>query len=140
MDKNTIMEHLYNDTNTQAVKFVEGLEDEESLFVYASEYNWDNGFDVPQAILQNKNCSLNVALLVFHSADGILYLEDKSSAEGTRRWFSFVSGLYKRILKGEFPKGKMPFDPQLSRVQAYKLKKCLSEKELVFIAPIGKEA
>lgn len=140
MDKNTIMEHLYNDTNTQAVKFVEGLEDEESLFVYASEYNWDNGFDVPQAILQNKNCSLNVALLVFHSADGILYLEDKSSAEGTRRWLSFVSGLYKRILKGEFPKGKMPFDPQLSRVQAYKLKKCLSEKELVFIAPIGKEA
>ena len=140
MDKNTIMEHLYNDTNTQAVKFVEGLEDEESLFVYASEYNWDNGFDVPQAILQNKNCSLNVALLVFHSADGILYLEDKSSAEGTRRWLSFVSGLYKRILKGEFPKEKMPFDPQLSRVQAYKLKKCLSEKELVFIAPIGKEA
>ena len=140
MDKNTIMEHLYNDTKTQAVKFVEGLEDEESLFVYASEYNWDNGFDVPQAILQNKNCSLNVALLVFHSADGILYLEDKSSAEGTRRWLSFVSGLYKRILKGEFPKGKMPFDPQLSRVQAYKLKKCLSEKELVFIAPIGKEA
>lgn len=140
MDKNTIMEHLYNDTNTQAVKFVEGLEDEESLFVYASEYNWDNGFDVPQAILQNKNCSLNVALLVFYSADGILYLEDKSSAEGTRRWLSFVSGLYKRILKGEFPKGKMPFDPQLSRVQAYKLKKCLSEKELVFIAPIGKEA
>jgi len=140
MDKNTIMEHLYNDTNTQAVKFVEGLEDEESLFVYASEYNWDNGFDVPQAILQNKNCSLNVALLVFHSADGVLYLEDKSSAEGTRRWLSFVSSLYKRILKGEFPKGNMPFDPQLSRVQAYKLKKNLSEKEMVFITPIGKEA
>ena len=139
MDKNTIMEHLYNDTNTQAVKFVEGLEDEESLFVYASEYNWDNGFDVPQAILQNPNCSLSVALLVFHSVDGILYLEDKSSAEGTRRWRSFVSALYKRILKGEFPKGNVPFDPQLSRVQAYKLKKCLSEKEMIFITPIGTE-
>ena len=134
------MEHLYNDTNPQAVQFVESIDDEESLFTYASEYNWDNGFDVPQAILQNKNCSLNIALLVFHSADGVLYLEDKSSAEGTRRWLSFVSSLYKRILKGEFPKGNVPFDPQLSRVQAYKLKKCLSEKEMVFITPMNNDA
>ena len=139
MDKNVILEHLYNDSPSQAVKFVENLVDEDSLFVYASEYNWDNGFDVPQAILQNPNCSLSVALLVFHSVDGILYLEDKSSAEGTRRWRSFVSALYKRILKGEFPKGNVPFDPQLSRVQAYKLKKCLSEKEMIFITPIGTE-
>ncbi len=136
MDKDTIMNHLYNDTNPQAIKFVETLVDEESLFTYASEYNWDNGFEVPQAILQNSNCSLSVALLVFHSADGVVYLEDKSSAEGTKRWLSFVSSLYKRILKGEFPKGKMPFDPQLSRLQAYKLKKNLSEKEMVFITPI----
>ena len=139
MDKNVILEHLYNDSPSQAVKFVENLVDEDSLFVYASEYNWDNGFDVPQAILQNPNCSLSVALLVFHSVDGILYLEDKSSAEGTRRWLSFVSALYKRILKGEFPKGNVPFDPQLSRVQAYKLKKSLSEKEMIFITPIGTE-
>ena len=136
MDKDIIMNHLYNDTNPQAIKFVETLVDEESLFTYASEYNWDNGFEIPQAILQNSNCSLSVALLVFHSADGVVYLEDKSSAEGTKRWLSFVSSLYKRILKGEFPKGKMPFDPQLSRLQAYKLKKNLSEKEMVFITPI----
>ena len=136
MDKNVIMDHLYNDTNQQAVKFVESLEDEESLFTYASEYNWDNGFDVPQAILANKNCSLNIALLIFHYADGVLYLEDKNTAEGTKRWLSFVKDLYKRILNGDFYMGKMPFDPQLSRVQAYKLKKNLSEKELVFITPI----
>ena len=136
MDREMIIEPVNNDNVAQAVHFVERLEDEESLFTYASEYNWDNGFDVPQAILQNSDCTLSVALLVFHSADGVLYLEDKSSAEGTRRWMTFISGLYKRILKGEFPGGKMPFDPQLSRVQAYKLKKNLSEKEMVFITPI----
>ncbi len=136
MDKNIIIEHLYNDSVPQAVKFVESLGDEESLFMYASEYNWDNGFDIPKAILQNKHCSLSVALLVFHSADGVLYLEDKGSAEGTRSWLSFVKDLYKRILKGDFPKGKMSFEPQLSRVQAYKLKKSLSDKEMVFITPI----
>ena len=137
MDKNVIIEHLYNDSNAQAVAFVKSLEDEEALFIYASEYNWDNGFDVPQAILQNENCSLSIALLLFHSADGALYLEDRSSAEGTKRWLSFVSALYKRIIKGEFPKGKIPFNPQLSRVQMYKLKKNLSEKEMVFITPYG---
>lgn len=136
MDREVILDHLDNDSPAQAVQFVGGLEDEESLFTYASEYNWDNGFEVPQVILQNPNCTLNVALLVFHSADGVLYLEDKGSAEGTKRWLSFISGLYKRIVKKEFPKGKMPYDPQLTRVQAYKLKKNLTEKEMVFITPI----
>ena len=136
MNKSVIIEHLYNDTNTKAVKFVESLEDEESLFIYASGYNWDNGFDVPQAILQNKNCTLSIALLLFYSADGLLYLEDKESNEGTRLWISFISNLYKQILKGDFSKGSIPFDPQLSRVQAYKLKKNLSEEEMIFIIPI----
>ena len=136
MNRDIIIDHINNDSATQAVQFIESLEDEESLFIYASEYNCDNGFEVPQEILMNPNCTLSVALIVFHSADGVLYLEDKSSAEGTRRWLSFISSLYKRVLKGEFPEGKMPFDPQLSRVQTYKLKKNLSEKEMVFITPI----
>jgi hypothetical protein len=139
MDKNIITEHLYNDTIPQAIKFIENLDDEESLFAYASEYNWDDGFAIPQAILQNKNCSLNVALFIFHAADGTLYLEDKNNAEGTKNWFTFVSNLYNRILKKEFPKGTIPFIPQLSRIQTYKLKKILSEKEMIFITPIEKQ-
>ena len=92
MDKNAIIDHLYNDNIPQAVKFVKNLNDEASLFTYSCNYNWDNGFEVPQAILQNKNCSLSIALFLFHSADGILYLESKETADGTESWLTFPRG------------------------------------------------
>lgn len=140
MNKSVISEHLYNDSVEQAVDYVKSITDEETLYIYAYNYNWDNGFDVPQAILQNENCSISIALLLFNSADGVLYLEDKSSAEGTKRWRSFVSNLYKSIRKGEFHQGFTAFKPQLSRVQEYKLKKVLTGAEMLFITPIeGKD-
>ena len=136
MDKTIISNHLYNDSVSQAVKYVASIDDEETLFVYAYNYNWDNGFDVPTEILKNSNCSLSIALLVFNASDGILYLQDKEASEGTRAWTSFISNLYKKILNNDFKKGKTSFDPQLSRVQEFKLKKVLSEEEFIFITPI----
>ena len=136
MDKALIEKHLYNDSIPQAVRFVASIDDEESLYAYANEYNWDNGFEVPEAILQNKNCSLSIALLLFHYSDGVLFLQDRESAEGTKAWFGFVRNLYKKILSGSFPQGTVPFNPQLSRVQEFKLRKILSKEELVFITPI----
>ncbi|RGS62181.1 DUF4274 domain-containing protein, partial [Roseburia inulinivorans] len=37
-------------------------EDQEILYVYAYNYNWDNGFDIPQTVLDNKKCDLSIAL------------------------------------------------------------------------------
>lgn len=136
MDKTIIAEHLYNDSVLQAVSFVKSIQDEETLFVYALNYNWDNGFEVPKAILDNENCSLSIALLLFHLADGFSYLQDKEEAEGTKTWFAFIKALYKRILSGAFIQGVASFKPQLSRVQEYKLKKMLSSKEMIFISSI----
>ena len=136
MDKSTISKHLYNDSVSQAVNYVSNIEDEETLFVYAYNYNWDNGFDVPTEILKNCNCSLSIALLIFNASDGILYLQDKESADGTKIWISFISNLYKKILNNDFKKGKTSFDPQLSRVQEFKLKKVINDEEYIFITPI----
>lgn len=140
MDKTIITNHLYNDSTSQAVKYINSIEDEEELFVYAYNYNWDNGFDVPTAILKSKACSLSVALMVFIASDGIYYLQEKKDADGTRAWTTFVSSLYNRILKDEFKRGKTSFDSQLSRVQEFKLKKTLNNDEFIFITPIdGKD-
>jgi hypothetical protein len=136
MDKSIISDHLYNDSVSQAVKYVNTIKDEESLFIYAYNYNWDNGFDVPKAIVDNNACSLNIALMLFSAADGTLYLQDKEGSDGTITWLAFIGDLYKRILNNEFQRGKASFDPQLSKVQEYKLKKALSAEELIFITPI----
>ena len=136
MDKSTIINHLYNDTVAQGVKYVKGIDDEETLFVYAYNYNWDNGFDIPISILENKNCSLSIALMLFISSDGLLYLENKETDEGTSSWKSFISNLYNNILNSKYAVGKTSYNPQLSKIQEYKLKKILVDNELIFITPL----
>jgi hypothetical protein len=136
MDKTTITKHLYNDSVSQALTYVSEITNEETLFVYAHNYNWDNGFDAPKAILQNSCCTLSIALLIFYRADGIIFLQDKKSAEGTKEWIDFVSDLYNKILANEFTRGNAAFNPGLSKVEEFKLRKSLSEKEKVFIEAI----
>ena len=136
MDINTISNHLYNDSVPQAINYVKTIKDEEALFVYAYNYNWDNGFDVPTEILNNESCTLSIALLIFSLSDGFLFLEDKETECGTKAWSNFINDLYKRIASKSFPAGKAAYDPQLTKVQEYKLKKVINDNELLFMTPI----
>ena len=136
MDKSIIANHLYNDTYKQAKDFISGLTDDTVLFTYTYNYNWDNGFEIPTAIMSNKHCSLSTALLLFHLGDGISYLTDRSSISELPEWGKFIENLYHKILNNDFPQNDICFKPQVSKVQEYKLKKILSEEELIFITPI----
>ena len=98
---------------------------EESLIQYINTYNWDDGFDIPYKILDEKECTLQVALLMFEFADGFSYLETKGEDFELPEWSKFISSLYNRILNGEFKKGECVYNPDLTRVQIYKLKKLL---------------
>ena len=42
---------LRSESNTEAVKQVKSIKTEEELFVLLDNYNWENGFEVPEAIL-----------------------------------------------------------------------------------------
>ena len=64
MDIGAISKHLYNDTVNKAVKYVKSLENEEELAVYINNYNWDEGFEVPEAVLSNETV-LRVWLYVY---------------------------------------------------------------------------
>jgi len=62
---------LYEEEDTDALlRAIESIDDVDVLFVYAYHYNWDDGFNVPQQILQNPYCDLSTALLIFDLADG----------------------------------------------------------------------
>ncbi|MCM1541028.1 MAG: DUF4274 domain-containing protein [Blautia sp.] len=111
-------------------------EDPEILYMYAYNYNWDDGFDIPQAILDHKKCELSTALLIFYMADGERYLSDKTDTGQESRWYSFVKDLHEAILAGRYQKGKIGFHAPLSKVQAYKLKKCLTMQENIFVEDI----
>lgn len=135
MDENKIVnvKALLYDANTDEIKrIISQTEEQEILYVYAYNYNWDNGFDIPQTVLDNEKCDLSIALLIFYRADGLSYLVDKSDNVNLPQWSSFIKRLYDSILMGKYQRGKIEFKVPLSKVQLYKLKKALTEAENIF--------
>ena len=127
---------LYDSSNDEVKTIISQTEDQEILYVYAYNYNWDNGFEIPQAVLDNNKCDLSIALLIFYSADGLNYLVEKSYDADLPQWSSFIKKLYESILAGRYQKGEIEFKVPLSKVQLYKLKKMLTEQEMIFIENI----
>lgn len=135
MDENKISSVkalLYATDNDEVKRTIFQTEDQEILYVYAYNYNWDNGFDIPQAVLDNEKCDLSIALLIFYRADGLSYLEDKSDNANLPQWSSFIKRLYDSILTGKYQRGEIEFKVPLSKVQFFKLKKIITEEENIF--------
>ncbi len=135
MDENKISSVktlLYDTDNDEVKRTIFQTEDQEILYVYAYNYNWDNGFDIPQTVLDNEKCDLSIALLIFYRADGLSYLEDKSNNANLPQWSSFIKRLYDSILTGKYQRGEIEFKVPLSKVQLFKLKKVITEEENIF--------
>lgn len=90
-----------------------------------TDYNWDDGFDLPKKILNNEYCDLALALEIFYLADGLAYLEDMSFNSNLQEWSLFISNLYDDILIGRYKKSNNTFYIPLSNVCKYKLRKKL---------------
>lgn len=131
----------YSDISEEEIfEEISKIDNSEDLHRILLDYNWDDGFEIPQRITDNKNCELSTALFAFELAEGLTYLQEKSESAYNsykKDWFDFVSSLYSRILNGEFQKGNIKFKPDLTKVQIYKLKKFLDDKDFIFIEETG---
>ncbi|MBN2959287.1 MAG: DUF4274 domain-containing protein [Streptococcus gordonii] len=117
---------LRSESNTEAVKKVKFIMTEDELFVLLDNYNWDNGFEVPEAIINHPNCTFPVALLAFYRADGIRYLfegEDAFANCLSKSWENFIKEVYDKILKEQYPNGSVSFHPEITKIQKFKLNK-----------------
>ena len=143
MDKHQIQQIadiLYTESNAKAVASLKQLQTEDELFVLLDNFNWDNGFEVPKAVLSHSKCSLSVALLSFYRADGIRYLFEGEVAFAnslSEEWEGFIKDVYTKILGGQFPSGTISFQPEITKVQKFKLKKLKPEIEGVFLDGIS---
>lgn len=139
MDANKILylKELLYDSGKQDVKIaISQMKDQEMLYAFAYNYNWDNGFDIPQEILDNEKCDLSIALLIFYRADGLSYLEEKSEDAQLPQWSTFIKNLYHSIMYGKYSRGEIEFRVPLTNVQIYKLKKIITEAEKIFVEDI----
>ncbi len=131
-------EFLDYDSISELTAKINTVSDSEVLHLILLNYNWDDGLEIPQAIMENTYCELSTALEMFYLAEGLDYLENKDECDfaDDTEWLSFVEKLYSGIMQGKFTKGSIEFTPPLSKVQIFKLKKIIKDDEMVFIQSI----
>lgn len=129
---------IYNLSIEEKQVEIDKIEDSELLHVIMVNYNWDDGFELPKSILKNENCELSTALLIFYLVGGEEFLferEQMLSKKSDR--ITFLSELYDNIISNIYPKGRIYFEPPLTKVEIYKLKKILTDSESIFIESFG---
>lgn len=135
---NEVQEMLYNENDQEVKDFIIKLDYAEELYVYAFNYNWDDGFDIPKLILDNSNCDLSTALLLFYNAEGFIFLhEDEEDNFFDEEHCDFVTKLHDDIVNGRYIMGDIQFEIPLNRVEKYKLNKLLDENEKIFLNDIA---
>ncbi len=140
MDKNVeelVKQMLYDKDISEVIGQLDEIVDSEILHIYAYNYNWDNGFEIPRKIIQKDCCQLSTALMVFYAADGVRYLQDKNEVNNLKEWSIFIKELYNKIINNEFLEGTIKFTPPLSKVQIFKIKRIINTNEEVFLKEIG---
>nr|WP_279591755.1 DUF4274 domain-containing protein [Paenibacillus sp. F411] len=62
---------------------------------------------------------------MFHYADGYRFLEssDEISSSSLKEWKFFLRKIYNKLLSLDFISQDISFDPELTKIQKYKLKK-----------------
>ncbi|MEI3605171.1 DUF4274 domain-containing protein [Pseudogracilibacillus sp. SE30717A] len=116
---------LYNTDKDYVVSKLKNTDNSLLLHYYAAYYNWNNGFEIPTVILDNETCDLGTGLLMFHYADGYRLLEssDEISSSSLDEWKVFLRKIYNKLLSLDFKSQNISFDPELTKIQKYKLKK-----------------
>ncbi len=138
MNKELVAYLIYECEDLQETKkLVKEIDDEETLFAYANNYNWDDGFEIPSIILKNKHCKLATALKIFYDAGGGEALLEKSLMRGSDKWAKFVKGLYTKIIENKYEQGAVGYNIPLSKLKRYKLAKIFSEKEMIIITDVA---
>lgn len=126
---------LYNFENEVVIEKVGNIENSELLHIFAANYNWNNGFDVPRAIINNKYCDYGTGLLLFYYADGYRFLMDKEEVLSSPllEWKNFITHLYEKLINLDFNTQEISFRPELSKIQVFKLRKNNPNVPEVFI-------
>ncbi|AMQ07858.1 DUF4274 domain-containing protein [Sporosarcina psychrophila] len=124
-DINFLEELLYNTDKNNLISQLSKVDNPLILHFFVANYNWNSGFDVPTVILENEACDLGTGLLMFHYADGYSLLDnsDEVSSSSLEKWKDFLNKIYNKLIKLEFKSQNIFFDPGLTKIQKYKLKK-----------------
>lgn len=119
MNNDLIDKLLYDcEDRNEVLKEIDNITDEETLYSYVSQYNWDDGFIIPSKIIDHKCMSLSIALMLFYDAEGNLLFTDE--IDHSTPQYEFVSKLYNRILNGTYKVGLTKYEIPLTKIEIFK--------------------
>ena len=133
--KEYIYKLLYSENTKETIDEIKGITDSELLHIIAGNYNWDNGFEIPYSIINNKKCDLGTALMIFYDDDGYRVLENREELKNPnlKEWANFILQIEDKILNNQFKVNNIKFIPPLTKVQIFRLKKNNPNISKVFI-------
>ena len=114
----SLLEELLHNTNKEdTISRIKNIDNPIILHCFAANYNWNNGFDIPNAILENKDCDLGTGLLMFHYVDGYRLLESSEEVSNSllQEWKVFILKLQNKIMNLEFKTQNISFSPELTK-------------------------
>lgn len=124
-DINFLEELLYNMDENSVISQLGNIDNPLMLHIFAANYNWNSGFGVPKALIENEQCDLGTGLLLFHYADGFRMLEnpEEVSNSALEEWKDFLLNLYNKLINLDFKTQNISFEPELTKIQIYKIRK-----------------
>ena len=140
-EKNILKRLLGDIGESEKLKLIKETTSPKVLYIFMYNYNWNDGFDIPKEVLDNKNCDLGTALLTFYLADGYRLLEDRESYNNPDlpEWGAFIKNLFDKIQSENFLESKIAYIPELTKVQKFKLRKSNPDILPIFIEGVDGE-
>ena len=104
----------------KAIAIAESSHNPLFLQSYASAYNWDDGFSLPEAIANNNCCDLGTALPLFWLAEGMSFITGEVEVnEYNKDWARFCELVSGKLLSNVYPLGPVSFTPNISKVTKF---------------------
>ncbi len=128
------------ESDEQAVALVQSIDSSDDLYELLDHYNWDDGFQIPEAIARHPKCDLAIAQKLFWLAASDHFLEPGFEInEYNQDNYSFSKKLSENIIQGNYQIGHLSHDQCFNKITIHKYKK--SQFPEVFYEPvIGKKA
>lgn len=126
MDEKQLYKLLENSNIEYNIKNISKISDSKQLHFLAKNFNWDDDLKFIESIINNRNCALGTALMIFELAGGY---DKYYSGEGNRHsgidivGVPFLKELEERINNNDFKNNTIEYTPDLSRVVKYKIMK-----------------
>lgn len=76
---------------------------------------------------------MSTALYIFYAADGFKYLMEKTVDTNMEEWKIFIENLHSKIIMKSFVNKDIAFQVPLTKIQVFKLKKVIDDKETIFL-------